>query len=108
MTTTLLHSHPTMLEIVAPFWVMRLTPSDRRSRPPLVHDLMEPLRSLVDPKLIEMIRFRSFASGDIPLHPSGVVRLKPKLVRYVASEIQVEWEDIETIAGSLLETLKHS
>jgi CRISPR-associated protein Cas1 len=82
--------------------------TDRKGRASLVYDLMEPLRPLVDRKLIEMIRSRSFAAGDFFLHPSGVVRLNPKLARYVASEIKIEREEIERVVGSVLEVLKSS
>jgi CRISP-associated protein Cas1 len=57
--------------------------ADKKGRASLIYDLMEPLRPMVDRKLIEMIRSRSFAAGDFFLHPSGVVRLNPKLARYV-------------------------
>jgi CRISPR-associated protein Cas1 len=75
--------------------------ADKKGRASLVYDLMEPLRPLVDRKLIEMIRSRSFAAGDFFLHPSGVVRLNTKLARYVASEIQIGQEEIEKVAGSV-------
>ena len=79
--------------------------ADRKGRASLVYDLMEPLRPVVDRKLIEMIRCRSFAAGDFFLHPSGMVRLNPKLARYVASEIRVGWEETERVAGSVLATI---
>jgi CRISP-associated protein Cas1 len=82
--------------------------ADRKGRASLIYYLMEPLRPLVDRKLIGMISSRSFAAADFFLHPSGMVRLNPKLAKYVASEIRVGREEIERIAGSVLEVLKSS
>jgi CRISPR-associated protein Cas1 len=81
---------------------------DKKGRASLVYDLMEPLRPLVDRKLVEMIRSRSFAAADFFLHPSGVVRLNPKLAKYVAGNVRAEQEEIERVAGSVLEALKKS
>jgi hypothetical protein len=53
-----------------------------------------------------MIRSRSFAAGDFFLHPSGVVRLNPKLARYVASEVQVERQTLLEVAGAVIEIVK--
>jgi hypothetical protein len=55
-----------------------------------------------------MIRSRSFAAADFFLHPSGVVRLNPKLAKYVAGNVRAEQEEIERVAGSVLEALKKS
>jgi len=82
--------------------------ADKKGRASLVYDLMEPLRPLIDRKLIEMIQTRSFAAGDFFLHPSGVVRLNPKLAKYVASEIRVGREESEGVASSILLPLKRS
>jgi len=82
--------------------------ADKKGRASLVYDLMEPLRPLIDCKLIEMIQSRSFAAGDFFLHPSGVVRLNPKLPKYVASEIRVGREESEAVASSILLPLKRS
>jgi CRISPR-associated protein Cas1 len=81
---------------------------DKKGRASLVYDLMEPLRPQVDRKLIEMIRSRSLSAGDFFLHPSGVVRLNPKLATYLASEIHIRREEIERVAEAVLESLKYS
>jgi CRISP-associated protein Cas1 len=80
--------------------------ADKRGRTSLAYDLMEPLRPLVDRKLIEMIRSRSFAAADFFLHPSGTVRLNPKLARYVVGNVRVGRTEMERVVGSMLETLK--
>jgi CRISP-associated protein Cas1 len=81
--------------------------ADKKGRASLVYDLMEPLRPLIDRKLLELFRSCSFTAADFFLHPSGVVRLNPKLAKYVASEIRVEREEIDTVVGSVLEVLKN-
>lgn len=80
--------------------------ADRKGRASLVYDLMEPLRPVVDRKLVELIRSRSFAAGDFFLLATGVVRCNPKLTKYVASEIHVGQKEIERAAGSVLAALK--
>ena len=80
--------------------------ANRRGRTSLVYDLMEPLRPLVDRKLIEMICSRSFASADFYLHPSSVVRLNPKLARYIAENIRVDLETSEQVATSIIRIIK--
>lgn len=82
--------------------------ADRKGRTSLIYDLMEPLRPVVDSKFMEILGSRSFAAGDFFLHPSGVVRLNPKLARYVASKIRVELEEIERVTGIVWGMLKHS
>ena len=82
--------------------------ADRKGRASLVYDLMEPLRPAVDRKLVEMISSRSFAAADFFLHPSGVVRLNPKLAKYVAGNVRVEREKVERVAGFIVETLNSS
>ncbi len=62
---------------------------------------MEPLRPVVDRKLVEMIRSRSFAAADFILHPYGVVRLNPKLARYIATSSRIERQISEGDAGSI-------
>lgn len=62
----------------------------------------------MDRKLIEMIRSRSFAAGDFFLQPSGVVRLNPKLAKYVSSEIQVERETLEKASGAVIEIVNEA
>lgn len=67
---------------------------------------MEPLRPVVDRKLIEMIRYRWFAAADFYLRPSGAVRLNPKLAKYLSSETRVESRALEKAAGAVIEIIK--
>jgi len=57
----------------------------RPGRPALVLDLMEPLRPLVDAKVVEFLRSHVFARADFPIGSDGVVRLHPQLARGVAN-----------------------
>ncbi len=58
--------------------------SDRRFRNSLAHDLMEPLRPLVDRYVIELIGRRTFSARDFAETRQGVTRLAPSLARLVA------------------------
>lgn len=79
--------------------------ANRKSRTSFVYDFMEPLRPIVDRKLIEIIRSRSFAAADFFLLPSGVVRLNPKLAKYIASEVEIDREESEKAAAPVMEIL---
>ena len=59
--------------------------AQRPGRPSLIFDLMEPLRPLVDAKLVAFLRDHIFVRSDFPIGDSGVVRLHPQLARAVAS-----------------------
>lgn len=78
---------------------------DRKGRASFVYDLMEPLRPVVDRKLIEIIQSRSFAAADFFLQPSGVVRLNLKLTKYLASEIHVGRQELEKAVRPVIEIL---
>ena len=84
---------------------IRFLHADRKGRTSLIYDLMEPLRPIIDRKLLETICSHSFATGDFFLHPSGMVRLNPKLARYVASEIRIQREKVERVIESVLQVL---
>jgi CRISPR/Cas system-associated endonuclease Cas1 len=104
--TTGRHARSTTPEIVAPYLCSGTHP-DRWRRSSLVYDLLEPLRPQVDRQPILMVRSRSFAAGDFSLHPSGLVRLNPKQVRYAVSEIRVGAEQTERVAGYVLKVLRN-
>ena len=53
----------------------------------LVYDVVEPLRPLVDQKLLEFVRRQKFAAGDFTLLSNGICRLNPQLARNVVREI---------------------
>jgi CRISPR-associated protein Cas1 len=47
----------------------------------LVYDLMEPQRPLVDRKVLEFVRARTFHPADFAIRGDGVCRLNPELAR---------------------------
>ncbi len=55
----------------------------------LVLDLMEPLRPLVDRKVLEFVQKESFMPGDFTLLSNGVCRLNPQLARNVVRAIDI-------------------
>jgi CRISPR/Cas system-associated endonuclease Cas1 len=56
-------------------------------RSPLVLDLMEPLRQMVDRALLRFAVGRTFRPGDFTIMTDGVCRLHPQLARVVVGEI---------------------
>jgi CRISP-associated protein Cas1 len=61
----------------------------RHGKPGLVLDLMEPLRPVVDRKVLEFVQRQTFAPGDFTLLSNGVCRLNPQLARNVVRAIDV-------------------
>jgi CRISP-associated protein Cas1 len=49
----------------------------------LVYDLMEPLRPIVDRKVLEFVRERTFQPADFTIRTDGVCRLNPGLAKCV-------------------------
>lgn len=56
---------------------------------PLVYDLMEPLRPLVDRQVLAFVAANVFAPADFTMLENGQVRLNPQLARHVVSKIDV-------------------
>jgi hypothetical protein len=48
----------------------------------------------------------SYSQSPRIQHPCGVVRLNPKLTRYLASEIRAGLEEVDRVAGSVQELLR--
>jgi CRISPR-associated endonuclease Cas1 len=53
----------------------------------LVYDLMEPLRPIVDRKVLEFVQSRTFHPADFTLADSGNCRLNPELARNVVRAV---------------------
>jgi len=70
----------------------------------LVYDLMEPLRPVVDRKLLEFVQRQTFVAGDFTLTSTGVCRLNPQLARNVVREIDVSG-DVEKSVGRFVKAL---
>jgi CRISP-associated protein Cas1 len=54
---------------------------------PLVYDLMEPLRPVVDRKVFEFALSNTFTPGDFTITRLGGCRLNPQLAKSVAKHI---------------------
>ncbi len=64
------------------------TTHGRHTNPiPLVYDLMESLRPVVDRKILEFALARTFTPGDFTINGQGGCRLNPQLARVVAAKI---------------------
>jgi CRISPR-associated protein Cas1 len=59
--------------------------ADKQNRDSLVYDLMEPLRPLVDAKVLGLLARTTFHYGDFLLANDGACRVHPQLARYVVS-----------------------
>jgi CRISPR-associated protein Cas1 len=56
----------------------------------LVFDLMEPLRPIVDRKILEFAQSRTFHRADFTLTNTGTCRLNPELARRVVGMVAVK------------------
>ena len=54
---------------------------------PLVYDLMEPLRPVVDRKILEFALSHTFTPGDFTINSNGGCRLNPQLAKVVAKKL---------------------
>jgi CRISP-associated protein Cas1 len=59
--------------------------SDRR--PPLVLDLMEPLRPIVDRVVLQFVQSHTFQPADFTIRSDGACRLNPEMARQEARMI---------------------
>ncbi|MDR5726523.1 MAG: CRISPR-associated endonuclease Cas1 [Terriglobia bacterium] len=67
--------------------------SGRRNSKALVYDFMEPMRPLVDRKILEFALAHTFAPGDLTINKWGGCRLNPQMAKVVASRITDIGED---------------
>jgi CRISP-associated protein Cas1 len=54
---------------------------------PLIYDLMEPLRPVVDKKILEFALGHTFTPGDFTISNKGGCRLYPQMAKVVAREV---------------------
>jgi CRISPR-associated endonuclease Cas1 len=64
---------------------MGILHTDKRYRSSLAHDLMEPLRPVVDGFVIDLLQNQALARGDVYETREGVCRLGPPLARRLAA-----------------------
>jgi CRISPR-associated endonuclease Cas1 len=58
-----------------------------RDKHGLVFDLMEPLRPIVDRKVLEFVQSRTFYPADFIMTNDGICRLNPELARNVVRAV---------------------
>jgi CRISPR-associated protein Cas1 len=61
--------------------------SGSENKVPLVYDLMEPLRPLVDRKILGFALGHIFTSGDFTINSAGGCRLNPQMAKVVAGQL---------------------
>lgn len=59
-----------------------------RSKAAFVYDLIEPVRPIMDLKILEFVLNRVFSPDDFILNKNGVVRLHPQMARFVVKTVQ--------------------
>jgi hypothetical protein len=64
---------------------MGILHTDKRYRSSLAHDLMEPLRPVVDGLVIDLVETHPLSRGDVYETREGVCRLGPPLARRLAA-----------------------
>jgi CRISPR-associated protein Cas1 len=72
---------------------------------PLVYDLMEPLRPVVDRKILQFALAHTFTPGDFTINSKGRCRFNPQMAKVIASHVatlpaaQVLGEFLAFVAG---------
>ena len=94
-------SHIVMAGVDPTIGCMHSTGNDRFS---LVFDLMEPLRPVMDQKVLEFVLSRTFSPDDFILNKNGICRLHPQFARYVVKIVQ-DMPEIEIIMAANLKKL---
>jgi CRISPR/Cas system-associated endonuclease Cas1 len=87
--------------------------ADKRYRPSLASDLMEPARPVVDPIALDVLNEHRFGCMDVFETREGVCRLGPRLARQLAEHSRQLREEVgphaEGLARDLLghRTIRH-
>jgi CRISP-associated protein Cas1 len=71
-----------------------------RGQSGLVYDLMEPMRPIVDRKILEFVQSHTFRSADFTIRADGLCRLNPEMARNVVKMLVSTTE--HTVTGNLL------
>ena len=58
-----------------------------KNRAPLIYDLMEPLRPVVDRTILRFALAHTFMPGDFAINRLGACRLNPQMVKIVTKQI---------------------
>lgn len=74
------------------------------NRSALIFDLMEPLRPIMDAKILEFVTSRTFSPNDFILNKEGICRLHPQFARFIVKLVQ-DMPEIEEITAANLKKL---
>lgn len=80
----------------------------REGRAALVLDLMEPMRPIVDARIVELIGSHTFSRTDFPIGRDGICRLHPQLARVVAQLATLPGRIVELALQSFIAKLQGS
>ncbi len=75
-----------------------------RNKPTLIYDLMEPLRPVVDQRVLELIRRNVFMPNDVFINPQGICRLNPQLARNILQLVDID-NQLKVTIPTVLEAL---
>lgn len=78
--------------------------SNWEDRSSLVFDLMEPVRPIMDKKVLEFVLRHKFSPDDFILNKNGICRLHPQFARFIVKSIQ-DIPEIEIITANNLKKL---
>jgi CRISPR-associated protein Cas1 len=76
-------------------------------RAALILDLVEPLRPVIDEKVIRFATRQTFSAADFTLSSEGTCRLHPQLSRRVVAEID-QVEGIQAVLAELMKRIGHN
>jgi CRISPR/Cas system-associated endonuclease Cas1 len=80
--------------------------ADSLGRHSLIYDALEPLRPLIDARVIRFIRDHRFTKGDYHLLSDGHVRLTHELIAVLLPETMLPQHDIEQAAAFMISLIK--
>jgi len=75
--------------------------TQQKDRAALVFDLMEPLRPVVDLRIVEFVLSQIFEPADFVIRNDGICRLNPEIARHLATLIETKLGQAATV-GLLL------
>lgn len=84
---------------------MGILHTDKRYRGSLAHDLMEPVRPLVDGMVLELLAEQPLQRGNVYETREGVCRIGPPLVRRLAEWAPAMREPLQVHARALIDLL---
>ena len=82
--------------------------SNVRDNPvPLVYDLVEPLRPLVDRKILDFALTHTFQPQDFVINRFGACRINPQMAKRLVEGIAFEENQVRSLVKGFLSSLTH-